>query len=149
MKEKRDVSVFVVPVFFTTVALYVIYEMQFKNVPKSDAAFPTVAAVVMLLGAIPTWIQAIKGTMSHEKIDLFALLRIIFLAAVLYLYVFFLKSVGYLICTFLLCVIVLFSLGYEKKLIAVLYSAVMTGTVYILFKILLHVPLSAGVFALM
>lgn len=149
MKSNRDRSAFAPPVLFTAIALFVIYQMQFKSVPASDAAFPTLASVILILGSIPLYIQAVKGTMTHTKIVPTEFLRVLFLVAVLYLYVHFLKSVGYIICTFLLCLVLLLYLGYEKKLFGVLYSVIVTGVVYLIFKVLLNVPLAPGILGLM
>ena len=149
MKDKKQVwGALPLPLFLTAVGLFVIYEMQFKKVPDSEAAYPTLAAIILLLSSIPLYIQSFKGTMNRDAIRLYPFLRVMLLAAILLFYVYMLKKVGYLICTFVLCNIVLMLFGYEKKLFGVIYSLILSFSVYGIFKLLLGVPLAAGIFGL-
>lgn len=136
------------PLVFIALALFVIYEMQFKKIPKADAAFPTLAAILLILSSVPLIVQSFRGNMNREPIQLQPFLRVLVVAAVLFLYVFCLKPVGYLISTFVLCNVILLLIGYEKRLFGAVYSLILTLAVYGIFKLLLHVPLAPGILGL-
>lgn len=136
------------PIVFLAIAAIVIYEMQLKKMPAADAAFPTLAAVLLIISSVPLIMQSCRGTMSREQIALQPFLRMLLVAMVLFLYVFCLKPVGYLISTFVLCNVILLLIGYEKRLFGAVYSLVLTLIVYGIFKLPLGVPLPMGILGL-
>ncbi len=149
MKDKKKFwGSMALPIVLIALAAFVIYEMQFKKIPKADAAFPTLSAILLILSCIPMIIQSFKGTMTRTAIEGRPFLMVLLMAAVLFLYVFSLKTVGYLISTFVLCNVVLLLIGYEKRAFGILYSLILTLVVYAIFKVILHVPLAQGILGL-
>ena len=59
----------------------------------------------------------------------------------LLVYVFLLKKIGYVIDTFLLCAFIIRSLGYRKYGMIAVCSAVAVAAVFVIFKVVLSVPL--------
>lgn len=139
----------ILPVIFIAIALFVIFNMQTsKRIPSADAMFPTLSAIGLILSSIPMIIQSFRGTMIKDPIEFQPLIRVLIVAAVLFLYVLCLKPVGYLISTFVLCNVILLLIGYEKRVFGAVYSLILTLAVYGIFKVLLNVPLAQGIFGL-
>ncbi len=54
------------------------------------------------------------------------------------------EALGYIISTCIFIVAVVFFLGYRRILVSIFYSVLLTGSLYVLFYILMKIPLPGG-----
>lgn len=154
LKEKGDVmnvkfrkgfvASLALPVFIAGLGIFVICQMMVTKIPASEAKFPAICVVLMLICTIPLFMQAVRGEMIREEIEIPQFIRVCGMVLALVLYATFFKKIGYLLSTFALCLFILFYIGYQKRLFGIIYSAALTGIVYAVFKLLLGVPLPLG-----
>jgi hypothetical protein len=110
--------------------------------PKSAGIFPTICAVLLLIGVAITVIQIFA---VQEKTTRFEGLRVekaLLLLLILVLYaVVLLPNIGYIISTLLLCASVMLLLGYRNLPVVGICSVVAVALIFVLFKVILKVPL--------
>ena len=124
MSKKQRIIELAMPAAFILMAAYVAVQSLSMG---SEGIFPMMSAGVLFLCAVN--LQGVN--LKMVGITLLALL----------VYVFLLKKIGYVIDTFLLCAFIIRSLGYRKYGMIAVCSAVAVAAVFVIFKVVLSVPL--------
>lgn len=109
--------------------------------PASAALFPKIICGVMLIGVVVTTIETLtkkKVTVHFEGLKPW---KALMLLAMLVVYVLLLPVIGYIIPTLVLCIAIMWLLNYHKVPVVLLSSVIGTAAVFVIFKIVLKVPL--------
>lgn len=137
--DKKKIIGLVCPVSFLAFGVYILLESQrFKS---TDKIFPTMVAVLMIAISL---IQLLVDLRKKKHKNVFAgnnVLRVAGYAVVLMLYAYLLKKIGYVLDTIWLTAFTLYALDYRKWKGLVIIPAAATACLYVIFKILLKVPL--------
>lgn len=138
MNKKQLMIELAMPIVFILVAVYAIV----KAIPmKSEGVFPILSACVLLLSAVYLLFEALKKKEVVVKLEGVNLLMVGITLLTLAIYVLLLKKIGYIVDTFVLSVFIIRSLGYKKIGVTFLCSALTVAGVFVIFKVLLSVPL--------
>lgn len=138
MKRRDYILELSLPAAMTILAVYVLAASRSL---KSAGTFPTMCAVLMLIGVLVTVVQTVAQKEKSVSFSGLEYRRALLLPVFLLLYALVLPYIGYLITTFVLCVIITRMLGYRNYVFLLLSAGLGTGTVFVLFKIILKVPL--------
>ena len=131
MNNKQLMIELAMPVAFMLMAAYVIVKGLSMG---SEGVFPIMCAGVLL-------VQTLMKREVVVKLEGVNLPRVGLTLLTLLVYVFLLKKIGYAIDTFLLCALVIRSLGYKKFHVIVPCSVIAVAVTFVIFKVLLSVPL--------
>jgi putative tricarboxylic transport membrane protein len=108
------------------------------------SVFPRIIAIILAVVSIYIAFSSMKKkTQATVKIDNATKVFISFL--ILLLYGLFLKKVGFIILTPIFIAALLFLMRFSSVLINILTSILTTAGIYIVFKVLLSVPLPEGI----
>jgi hypothetical protein len=138
MNKKQLMIELAMPVVFILVAIYVIVKATSMG---SEGVFPIMAAGVLLLCSIYLFVETLIKKEVVVKLEGVNLPMVGLTLLALIIYVLLLKRIGYIIDTFILCVFIIRSLGYKKLGVTVLCAALAVAATFIIFKVLLSVPL--------
>lgn len=146
-KKKMNWVDIVVSLAAYGLAIFVfVYSESFKKTQDNSlnpAVWPRIICGLLCIAATVQLINALKGkistciTVKNKKEVITAIIAVI-------LYVMLLKSVGYIICSVLLMVVLLIIFREKKPWIYVVLPVVTTGAAWFMFHSLLRVPLPAG-----
>lgn len=138
MNKKQLLVELSMPVVFILAAIYIIV----KALPmEGEGVFPIMSAGVLLICAVYLLFEALVKKEVIVKLEGVNLGMVGVTLLALVVYVVLLKKIGYIIDTFLLCVFIIRSLGYKKIGFTVLCAAMAVAVTFIVFKVLLSVPL--------
>lgn len=133
--------------FFLSFFLYIISGLVFiqaANFPEVSAKFPRLTAVFTIVLAVLLMVNSIKRRKEEhikEKTDYKIVYKII---AGLIIYTFILKVFGYLISTIILTGYIIYIMQYTKKRNIIIISCGAILVIYLIFKMILQVPLPTG-----
>ena len=137
--DKKKIIGLLCPVSFLAFGVYILLESQrFKS---TDKIFPAMVAVLMIAISL---IQLMVDLKKTEHKNAFAgnnVLRVAGYTAVLMLYAFLLKKIGYVLDTIWLTAFTLYALDYRKWKGLIIIPVAVTACLYVIFKVLLKVPL--------
>lgn len=108
---------------------------------KGAGIFPRMCAGLMFTGCAVTALQILLGQTEAAKTDLKGYLRAFALPLMIVIYIRVMPVLGYLPATAVLCASVMLFLGYRSWKYLLLSTAAGTLLIYVLFKIILKVPL--------
>ncbi|NLT95175.1 MAG: tripartite tricarboxylate transporter TctB family protein [Clostridia bacterium] len=117
-----------------------------KDMPEPPAMFPEILFFLLIFFSTVLLISVLKNSKDgseKKEINYYPVLKI---TGGLVLYTLIIKILGYLLATFLLVIYIILVMGYPKKLITVVVSLVSVSIIFAIFKLLLNVPLPAGLF---
>jgi len=138
-KMKNKLVSLLCPSAFLIFGIYIIIESaKFKS---TDGIFPTMTAVLLIAVSL---IQFAKDLLTKEHKDRFAgtnFLQVLEYVAALLLYAFLFKKIGYIFDTLWLTAYTMFALRYRNWKGLLLISAGITAGLYLIFRVLLKVPL--------
>lgn len=139
MFKTRDlITELAMPLLFAGIAVFVIFDARSM---RSESVFPTMVAAVLLACSV-YWMGEIfirrKKLINIEGLNIKKMLVTL---AALAVYVLVLRRLGYVISTLLLVGFIIRALGYKNYPVLVLCSILTVGAVFLLFKVLLGVPL--------
>ena len=127
------------PSAFLIFGVYIITEsLKFKS---TDGIFPIMTAVLLMSVSL---IQLTKDLLVKEHKDRFAgsnLLQVLEYTAALLLYAFLFKKIGYILDTLWMTAYTMFALRYRDWKRLILISFGITAILYLIFRVLLKVPL--------
>ena len=129
MNNKQLMIELAMPVAFMLMAAYVIVKGLSMG---SEGVFPIMCAGVLLICAVYLLVQTLMKREVVVKLEGVNLPRVGLTL---------LKKIGYAIDTFLLCALVIRSLGYKKFHVIVPCSVIAVAVTFVIFKVLLSVPL--------
>jgi len=124
----------------TLIILSIIVFIESLKLPNIDAQFPKLISISLFITAIILVISSLK-IKTQEKKKEYNYWRAGIVIVGLILYILILRWLGYLLSTGLLITYVIFILGYNKRKQIIVVAIVATVVLYLIFKILLGVPL--------
>lgn len=142
MKEKK--TDILMPVFFLLLAI-VIYGYC-VTIPVEEAMFLMIVATVMFLCAGILLFLTFRNKKSEVSFENTEMKKVVITVVALMLYTLSLNIVGYIVDTVLLGSFIIWYLNPQKKAIPIMISIIVTVLVYIVFGILLRVPMPVPFF---
>lgn len=138
MNKKQLLIELAMPVVFILAAIYIILKAISM---KGEGVFPIMSAGVLLICAVYLFFEVLVKKEVIVKLEGVNLVMVGITLLALVVYVVLLKKIGYIIDTFLLCVFIIRSLGYKKTGITVLCAVLAVAATFVVFKVVLSVPL--------
>ena len=138
MNKKQLAIELAMPIVFILMGIYVIVEAMGMG---SEGVFPIMSAGVLLLCAVYLIFEILKKQKAIVKLEGVNLKMVGLTVLTLIIYVVLLKKIGYVIDTFLLSAFIMRALGYKKVPVIALCSALAVAVTFVVFKVLLSVPL--------
>lgn len=138
MNKKQLIIELAMPIVFILVSLYVIVDARSMG---SEGTFPTMVAGLLILCSIYIIGEILMKKKQVVKLEGLNLPMVGLTLLALIVYVLLLKKIGYIIDTFILCAFIMRSLGYKKYGIIAICSLLAVLAVFVIFKVLLAVPL--------
>ena len=118
-----------------------------SNFPRDSAAFPKVIALILTVLNTILFVQAfvkrekVKQKKERERI---LPIRTIFTAILTIAYILLVNIVGFILLTPIYIFIISSELGYRNKAISIIVALATTFTIYLVFKVVLGVPVPSG-----
>jgi len=115
--------------------------------PIGVALFPRLAAFLLIVSSSVCLLSMnkeyfkLEGDLSSEELLIFLVTLILMIA-----YGLLLKSLGFVITTFLVMMVMTLLLGGKKILEATIVCLVVTGLIFYLFRVVFSIPLPMGLF---
>ena len=137
--KKEKIGTFLVPAAFFLLAAYILFSARFMS--ERDAMFPNLIAWIMLL------ISVIEGISEWRKKQVgfrFAgnnLAKVAEVIAALFGYIFLLGKIGFYFDSLILSMAIMWLLGYRRKIVLIMASLLITTVVFVIFYVLIKVPL--------
>lgn len=142
--NKKDLAIELsMPVLMGVLAVAVIFAAGNMG---SEGVFPRLIAYLLLIGALVTAVQTVRNGKKTVVLENLNVKRVVLVLVMLLAYILLLDKLGYILSTFLLCAGVIRLLGYRNYFRLVLCSAATVALVFVLFKVLLLVPLPFAFF---
>ncbi len=132
------------PAFFIVFFALVVYATT--SMAPTEAVFPRMVGVFSLVVSCFQFYFDIKKKDHKDKFQGCNVLKVLEATAVLFLYIFLMKKIGYVIDTILLSFYTMFALGYRKIKVAVPVAVILTLIIFFIFKVLLRVSLPMAFF---
>lgn len=129
---------------FMGIGLFVFLEG--RNFRGNDKYFPMIVGVLTFLVAIWIFLEDSKQENSCFDIKKVNFLAVGVTCAALFIYVFLFKEIGFILSTSLLGITILVGMRFQNKLGTVLYPVIMVAVIFVVFKVLLKVPLPTVIF---
>lgn len=130
------------PVVF--IVLSVLLLIYCGSIPKDDAIFLRLVSIIILLSAVTELFFTLRRSEATVELNGRSILKALVLLAILTVYVILLKIVGFLPMTALLGIATTRYLGYRNWKNNIMISVVVTLAAYVIFSVLLKVPLPMG-----
>lgn len=111
------------------------------SMAKRDSTFPSLVSYVIIVIAVIDMIVELRKENHKNRFKDTNFIRVLACLAVMFLYVFLLKKIGFFIDTALLGAITMWVLGYKNYKILPVAAVVISAVVFGVFYGLLHVPL--------
>ena len=138
LSTKDFIIELLMPVIFIGISIYFIV----GSIPMgSEGYFPLICGVGQLLCAIGLLIKVIWKQNKVVKYEGLDIPKVILVIAALAAYVLLLEVAGYVICTLVLVAFIIRFLGYTNWKVNLLCSAATVAATYVIFGVLLSVPL--------
>ncbi|MCF8094427.1 MAG: tripartite tricarboxylate transporter TctB family protein [Desulfobacteraceae bacterium] len=119
--------------------------------PRMASTFPRLVLTMIFVVAIIDLIVTLRSkeeanTLSgEERAEVrIAMKRVIHLAALMFIFFFFMIFIGYILGTFLFIILSGIVLGYRKKVQLLISAIIITASVYIIFNIIVKAHLPVG-----
>lgn len=141
---KNKIIDILLPLFMSFFSVYIILEG--KGYRGNDKYFPIIIGVLILLVSIWMIIEDLRGIGVPADFSKVNWVGITVAVLAMTAYVFLFPRIGYVLSTFLLGVCVIKGLGYKSWKGALLWPAGLVSVVFIIFKIILKVPLPTLLF---
>jgi len=140
MKTKDILLEISMPLVMAALAGFVLIQSESIR-PDSAAIFPRMCAILMLIGVAITVIQILVKKEKTVNLEGRRVDKALLLLLMLVVYVILLPRIGYIIPTILLCACVMLALNYRKLTTIALCSCAAVAIMFVVFKIILKVPL--------
>lgn len=138
MQKNKLISLLCPAAFFLFGIYIYISALSFRS---SDKTFPKLIAVLIIVISIVDFIVELRRAEHKDRFKDVRFVRLLLSIALMFAYVFLLKKIGFFLDTVLLTSLAMLLLDYEKPKWIPVYSISISGVVYIIFGILLKVPL--------
>lgn len=140
MKKDADkILEFVFAFVFMAIGIFVF--MVGRTYRGNDKYFPMIVGGLTLVAAIWIFLEDIKSKKSCFDLSKVNLLSVGVACAAMLVYYLLFRRIGYIFSTLLLGIAVLAGMRYKNKLGTILYPAIMVAVLFVVFKVLLKIPL--------
>jgi len=132
------------------IILSIIVFIESLRLPKIPSYFPRLLSILLLITAVILTMSALRRRGKEVKKVKKKEYNYYQLGAVvgsLILYILILRWLGYLLSTGLLIIWLISTSGYPKRKQIIIISIIAVVALYIIFKLILNVPLPMGIFA--
>lgn len=136
---KNKIISLLCPIAFLLFGIYV--RISTLSMSRRDAAFPSMVAYVVIAISIIQLIVDLRKTDHKPRFSNVNFLKLGECVAVMMVYIFLLKKIGFVFDTLLLSAFTMYILGYKKYKILIFSSVLITAIVFGAFYYLLNVPL--------
>ena len=147
MFQKKDANKlleYLTSFVFMGIGLFVFLEG--RTFRGNDKYFPMIVGALTFLAALWVFLEDSKQEKSCFDIKKVNFLAVGVTCAALFLYVFLFKEIGFILSTTLLGISILVGMRFQNKLGIVLYPVIMVAVIFVIFKVLLKVPLPTILF---
>lgn len=137
--NKCKLSVLLMPIFFLILGIYIVVSASMMS--TTEGTFPRMVGVLTVIVA---GVQLYNDIKKKNHKDIFGnsnILKVTEATIVLFAYVYLLEKIGYIVDTILLSATTMYFLNYRNIKMVVISSVGFTVLVFIIFKMLLKVPL--------
>lgn len=138
MSKEKAINL-IMPVFFVIFSIWIIvtaYQMG-----SEEGMFPLMVGSFQLIVALFQLYFDLTKSEHANKFKNSNVWKVIEAVAVMSLYVFMLKKIGYVIDTTVLAIYTMVTLGYRRWGVVLISAVSITAAVFFVFKVLLNVPL--------
>lgn len=140
MKPKDWILELSMPAVMTALAIYVLRESYtFKQ--KAVGVFPRMIAILMLIGVAVTIVEMLIRKKKVVNFEGKKIYKALLLVAMLVVYALIIPKVGYIIPSLVACAAIMLILNYRNPVIITVSSVLAVAVIFILFKLVLKVPL--------
>jgi signal transduction histidine kinase len=139
MLEKKKLTELCVPAFFLLLAGWILYNCS--KMGGEEATFPRMVGVFILIVAAYEFFFDLKRKDIKPVFQNSNLLKVIETVLILFAYIFLLNHIGYIVDTIILSALIMYLLGYRNHKMMAVISIALTMVVFLMFKVLLRVPL--------
>lgn len=129
----------IVPIGFLLLGGLILWET--RNLSSLESAFPKLVCTIMLAAAAVLLVLTLIKKQVVINTSGMHLGHVLIVAAALGLYIFLLPILGYILCSIALGSFLIFMLGYRNIPVTLIGCTIFTAVVFIIFKVLLNVPL--------
>ncbi len=147
MFQKKDANKlleYLTSFVFMGVGLFVFLEG--RTFRGNDKYFPMIVGTLTFLVALWVFLEDSKQEKSCFDVKKVNFLAVGVTCAALFIYVFLFKEIGFILSTTLLGISILVGMRFQNKLGIVLYPIIMVAVIFVIFKVLLKVPLPTILF---
>ena len=147
MFQKKDANKlleYLTSFVFMGIELFVFLEG--RTFRGNDKYFPMIVGALTFLAALWVFLEDSKQEKSCFDIKKVNFLAVGVTCAALFIYVFLFKEIGFILSTTLLGISILVGMRFQNKLGIVLYPVIMVAVIFLIFKVLLKVPLPTILF---
>lgn len=138
LSKKQLIIELFMPVLMIAVSVYFIA----ASVPMGgEGTFPMICGVLQLITSIYLLVKVLLKRDVVVKLEGLNVKKAFFTVVALVIYVLVMEKIGYCLSTFLLVAFVIWFLGYKNWKIILLCSVLTVAATYLIFGVLLHVPL--------
>jgi asparagine N-glycosylation enzyme membrane subunit Stt3 len=114
------------------------------KIPKVPSEFPKLISLLLTLLAVILMLTAFKRREEKTKETVYNFYPVICVILCLIVYILVLRWIGYIVSSIVLIFSVILILGYKKKKRVFIISLASVTVIYLIFKIILGVPLPMG-----
>lgn len=137
--KKEKMLPFITPVIFGILSIYILISVQ--KMQARDAVFPQIIGWIMLMISIAEGLSQWKKKTSVHYFSQINLKKVVQIIGGLFFYIYLLRKIGYCLDTMMLCMYIMWMLGYRRKGIMIASSVLITAVVFGMFYLLIKVPL--------
>jgi len=124
----------------TLIILSIIVFIESSKLPNIDAQFPRLISISLFIAGVILMMSSLRMK-AQERKKKYNYWRAVTIVVGLILYILILRWLGYLLSTGLLVTYVISTLGYHKRKQIIIIATVVTIVFYLIFKLVLNVPL--------
>lgn len=137
--NKKDYFIeLIMPIIMVIISIWVIVASYSMG---SEGVFPRLIAYLLLIGVAVTVGEILIKKQKVVHFENLHVVRVVILLAISFAYIILMDWIGYCLDTFLLCAATMLLLGYRSWWKIGLSSLATVVLVFILFKVILNVPL--------
>ncbi|MEA4934362.1 MAG: tripartite tricarboxylate transporter TctB family protein [Lawsonibacter sp.] len=127
------------PLLFLSFGIYI--RISALSMSRRDATFPNLVAYIVIAVSIIQLVMDMRKSEHKARFKNVNFLKLAECIGAMLLYVVLLKKIGFLVDTFLLTSYTMYALEYRKYKVLFIAAAIITAVIFLVFRVLLHVPL--------
>lgn len=144
---KRDTILSIILLLFCAIVFITSQQM-----PPGPKFFPEILSLILAVLSLILLFSSLKGKSivknNNNKENTINWKKFITIVAATFLYIFFIETIGYIISTFGLIILISWVLGYKNKVSLVIISLIVTMVLYSFFALVFNIPLPKGLLSI-